>query len=52
MILDLMVEEERVILDFEFHMRKKRERERESYYNCIMLTQKYINSETSHVQSM
>ena len=45
-----MVEEERVILDFEFHMRK--ERERESYYNCIMLTQKYINSETSHVQSM
>ena len=29
MILDLMVEEERVILDFEFHMRKERERERE-----------------------
>ena len=26
MILDLMVEEERVILDFEFHMRKERER--------------------------
>ena len=27
MILDLMAEEERVILDFEFHMRRERERE-------------------------
>ena len=26
MILDLMVEEERVILDFEFHMRREREK--------------------------